>query len=385
MKNRAYYVLYLLYLLMVAFILYINGVFTGDISSMSNIWINVGFLAVIGVIFLISFHSFRKLNRCTDALEIAADKLKKEYHEKGNCLWGIYREKETVFGNSVLDDAFARYQKRLKGYETRSGLSKTCDLEEYINEDLLDNVGMSFFNSAIPGTLTGLGILGTFLGLSLGLGSFSGNDIYTISDNVGVLLSGMKVAFHTSVYGIFFSLVFNFVYRMVVSEAYAKLSIFLGAFRESAMPEAGADMDAKALLIYQANMANSLKDMTTLLKGNLQDQMKGVDRMVRHFQEQLAENMGSDFSRLGEALNRSAEAQSLAASNFRSLEETARNLLETNSVMQRELEQSRERQESLARELEEQKGRLADTCRTLDEEISNQLYTYSQMRNLDEK
>lgn len=385
MKNRAYYVLYLLYLLMVGFILYINGVFDGNISSMSNIWINVGFLAVIGVLFLISFHSFRKLNRCTDALEIAADKLKREYKEKGECLWGIYREKETVFGNAVLDDAFARYQKRLRGYETRSGLSKTCDLEEYINEDLLDSVGMSFYNSAIPGTLTGLGILGTFLGLSLGLGSFSGNDIYTISDNVGVLLGGMKVAFHTSVYGIFFSLVFNFLYRMVVSEAYGKLSVFLGAFREYAMPQAGADMDAKALLIYQANMANSLKDMTNLLKGNLQDQMKGVERMVRHFEEQLAENMGADFSRLGEALDRSAQAQSLAASNFRSLEETARNLLETNSAMQREMEMNRERQEAFARELKEQKNKLDDTCRTLDEEISSQLYTYSQMRNLDEE
>lgn len=385
MKNRAYYVLYLLYLLMVGFILYINGVFDGTISSMSNIWINVGFLAVIGVLFLISFHSFRRLNRCTDALDIAADKLKKEYLEKEGCLWGIYREKETVFGCAVLDDAFARYQKRLRGYETRGGLSKTCELEEYINEDLLDGVGMSYFNSAIPGTLTGLGILGTFLGLSLGLGSFTGNDIYTISDNVGVLLGGMKVAFHTSVYGIFFSLVFNFAYRMVVAEAYEKLGRFLGAFRECAMPEAGADLDAKALLIYQANMANSLKDMTNLLKGSVQEQMKGVERMVRHFQEQLAENMGSDFSRLGEVLNRAGEAQTLAAANFKSLEESARGLMETNAGMQRALDKSRERQESFARELEEQKGRLADTCRTLDEEISNQLYTYSQMRNLDEK
>ena len=57
-----------------------------------------------------------------------------------------------------------------------------------INEELLDRVGGSHYNSAISGTMTGLGILGTFIGLSLGLGSFSGDDIYTISDNVGPLL-----------------------------------------------------------------------------------------------------------------------------------------------------------------------------------------------------
>ena len=85
--------------------------------------------------------------------------------------------------------------------------SQVLQGDEYINEDLLDRVGMNYFNSGISGTLTGLGILGTFLGLSMGLSSFSGENIYTISDNVGPLLSGMKVAFHTSVYGIFFSII----------------------------------------------------------------------------------------------------------------------------------------------------------------------------------
>ena len=47
---------------------------------------------------------------------------------------------------------------------------------------------------------------------------FQGEDIYTISDNVGPLLSGMKVAFHTSVYGILFSLIFNFVYRSIMAD-----------------------------------------------------------------------------------------------------------------------------------------------------------------------
>ena len=54
MKNKLYYVLFLFYAVMVAFILYINGVFTGDESSMVNLIINVGFLAIIGVLFLIS-------------------------------------------------------------------------------------------------------------------------------------------------------------------------------------------------------------------------------------------------------------------------------------------------------------------------------------------
>ena len=108
---------------------------------------------------------------------------------------------------------------------------------------------MNFFNSGISGTLTGLGILGTFLGLSMGLGSFNGDDIYTISDNVGPLLSGMKVAFHTSVYGIFLSLVFNFVYRSVMSASYEKLEDFLCIFRQTAQPAAAREDENSSAMV----------------------------------------------------------------------------------------------------------------------------------------
>ena len=52
MKNKLYYVLFLVYAVVVAFILYINGVFTGEETSMVNLLINVGFLIIIGILFL---------------------------------------------------------------------------------------------------------------------------------------------------------------------------------------------------------------------------------------------------------------------------------------------------------------------------------------------
>ncbi len=44
-----------------------------------------------------------------------------------------------------------------------------------------------------------------------------------------------------------------------------------------------------------------------------------------------------------------------------------------------------ERQEMFARQLEEQKKLLADMCSDMSDEISSQLYTFEQMRNLYEK
>lgn len=75
MKNKLFYVLFLVYIAMVAFILYINGVFTGEITSLSNLIINGVFLLIIGILFLISGVSFLRLNRLTDELEDVAEDL----------------------------------------------------------------------------------------------------------------------------------------------------------------------------------------------------------------------------------------------------------------------------------------------------------------------
>lgn len=387
MKNKIYFILFLFYFLVLGFILHLNGVFSGEITSYANLFINVGCLLVIGVLFLISAVSFTKLARCVDALSDTSYSIYKRYQETGKNLWGEYRDKKNVFGHPDLDDAFVRYQKRMRGYTTKRGLSGTCDLEEYINEDLLDQIGSSHFNSNISGTMTGLGILGTFVGLSLGLGAFSGNDIFTISDNVGPLLDGMKVAFHTSVYGIFFSLVFNFVYRSIMAYSYRELSEFHSCYRECVMPSTGANSDdnTKAMLVYQANMANSMKSILDLLKGTAAEQSAGMERILREFVRQLSDTMGSDFEKLGKSLNEACDAQAVYSRNYQSMENTTRELLEASRGLMETLDHTMTRQERFSKELKNQQEMLSRACDTLNEDISNQLYTFNQMRDLYEK
>ena len=245
---------------------------------------------------------------------------------------------------------------------------------------------MNFFNSGISGTLTGLGILGTFLGLSMGLGSFHGNDIYTISDNVGSLLSGMKVAFHTSVYGIFFSLVFNIVYRSIMSDAYGKLDEFLSMFRQAAQPvPAREDENSATMLVYQAGMSNALKQMLELMKGSAAEQTAGVERIVDKFTGQMQTALGTDFQKLGNTLKAAGEAQTVSAANAAELIEAVTALVEVNKNVQSALAKVMDRQEKFAGELREQKEKLVNTCNEMSDEISNQLYAFDQMRSLYEK
>lgn len=383
MKNRMYYLLLLVYLFVVGFVLVVNGVFTGQVTSVSNLVINLMFLLLIGILFLISFSSFFRLNRMTDKLLGEADRIYKAYDGGDHKLWETYRTKSKVFEDDVLDEAFYRYQKKMNSFQTRHGLMGRCEIEDYLNEDMLNQVGMNYYNSAISGTMTGLGILGTFIGLSIGLGSFNGNDIYTISDNVGPLLDGMKVAFHTSVYGILFSLVFQFAYRSLMADAYDKLQEFLAAFRECVEPTVrGTDENAKAMLVYQANMANSMKQMTELLKGEARDQAESLDRMAQRFAAKMEEALGADFDRLGQVLQRACKAQEGYADNYRSMADTTKELLLANRALQKALEETMDRQETMARQLSEQAERIDATCNTINEELSNQLYAYAETHDM---
>lgn len=387
MKSKLYYALYFLYVFVAAFVLYLNGVFTGDEISLVNLSINIGFLIIIGIVFVISSVSFGRLNRVTYELEDVAFRLREEYKEAGGKnLWGKYKDNAKVFEEEELQDAFDKYRLRVKGTKTRRGAGSSCDLEEYINEDLLDRVGMNFFNSGVSGMLTGLGILGTFLGLSMGLGAFSGDDIFSISDNVGPLLSGMKVAFHTSVYGIFFSLVFNVVYRSIMSDAYETLHDFLSVFRQTVQPVSlKEDENLATMLVYQAGMANSLKQMLEMMKGNAMEQTAGVERIVDKFTAQMQSALDTDFKKLGNTLKAAGESQAVSAANAAEMVEAVTALVEVNRNVQEALAKVMERQEIFARQMDEQKKMLADTCSDMSDEISSQIYTFEQMRNLYEK
>ncbi len=382
-----YYVLFFLYVIVVVFVLYLNGVFTGEWNSSVNLVINIGFLILIGVLFVISSISFGRLGRVTCELEDVRMRLQEEYKKSGEKnLWANYKDNAEFFAEKDLQDAFDKYRLRVKSTRTRRGAGSSCDLEEYINEDLLDRVGMNFFNSGVAGTLTGMGILGTFLGLSMGLGAFSGDDIFTISDNVGALLSGMKVAFHTSVYGIFFSLVFNMIYRSLMSDAYRTLDEFLNVFRQTVQPSAAKDDEnAATMLVYQAGMAGTLRQMLEIMKGSAAEQTAGVGRIVDQFTKQMQSALDTDFKKLGNVLRNAGESQAVSATNVAEMVEAVTSLVEVNRNVQEALTCVMERQEVFARQLEDQKEMLADMCSDMSDEISSQIYTFEQMRNLYEK
>ena len=384
MKFKLYHVMIPVYIVTFVFILMINGVFSGDTSSTVNLMINVGFLFLMGALLFVSLKSFKQVANCTDELIYETSQLQEKYKNNGGKnLSSEYLKETQVFEDLELNEAFKKYQTQMKLFWTKRGFREVCDIEEYINEDLMDRIGKNFFNSAMPGTLTGLGILGTFLGLSLGLASFQGGDLLELSDNMGPLLGGMKVAFHTSVYGILFSLVFSFVYRSIMAEAYTEVTNFQKAFRQFAKPAVATEEEnTAAMLVYQASMANTMKQVLEVLKSESKDQADQMGHIVNQFVKQMTATLNGDIEKLGYTFKNVTEAQSALTQNNMALSKEVEQLMKANQHLMQKMNTVLENQGYFAEELNRQKKELSAACGQMSDELSSRLYAFEKMRNL---
>jgi hypothetical protein len=81
-----------------------------------------------------------------------------------------------------------------------------------LNKKGIEKINHYFYNS-IPTVFTTLGILGTFLGISIGLKGF---DVNNIEHSIPDLLAGLKTAFLTSIVGIILSLIFSWISEAIL-------------------------------------------------------------------------------------------------------------------------------------------------------------------------
>ena len=225
-----------------------------------------------------------------------------------------------------------------------------CDTREYINEEtVIDKPGHAQLAELIPGLLTSLGILGTFMGLMQGLTSVDFSNAEGTIQTIPNLLAGMRFAFATSVAGIACSLLFNMFYRMAAGRAIRALDHFEDAFYQLAMPRPlqpevqllcqKQDEDARMLQLAEhvtAHVANALEvavgramnpltqSLDTFIKCATREQVDGVRRIVGQFVQQLNTTLGDQFTDLGEAMRVTCESQ----------RETQKNLHNTMAAVQ---------------------------------------------------
>ncbi len=235
-------------------------------SQVSSLTDALVYIAIAGVTLIGVFKCLIPLLSTTHALRRAISMLQHDAGSRqGTPVW-----QEKRFMGNHLKNCWLRFLQNAEQLDRR-GLP--CNVEDYINDDTVTHgPGNAQLADLIPGLLTSLGILGTFMGMMDGLGGLDLTNADKIIDSIPTLLTGMQFAFGTSVAGVTCSISFNIINRILQGSSYRAIDDFVSNFTTLAMSR---PLDNDVQLICQNQDSNHmLSTLTDTLPGQLAGAME---------------------------------------------------------------------------------------------------------------
>lgn len=277
----------------------------GKNIDLPNIIINGAMFVIVGIVFIVSITgSLVPVAGITADLITVSDRIEEDAKHSHRFLWEKYREdKDELFRDRILRDRYKDFCYELDRVVHNDRSYYKCDIEDYIGLDLIDSVIHRESLNQVAGAMTGLGILGTFLGLTLGLQSFNTGTTAEITNSIEPLMEGIKVAFHTSIYGMVFSLIFNYVYKRRLDEAETAVRDFLSTYKKFVMPDTAAE-GVNKLIELTEKQTKAIIQLENIANIRSRDQMEELGRIVDRFMEEMDRSLGGTFTKLSDTIDR---------------------------------------------------------------------------------
>ena len=245
--------------------------------------------------------------------------------------------------------------------------------------------------AAVPGFLTAIGVIGTFVGLQLGLSELDISSKVSVEEmKLGVtsVIDGAKIAFLTSVWGVSLSVIFNFIEKLLEQRIRAKIvtlqvrvdKIFLRFSAESQLQNiADSSSQSKESLQGLAErigekMQESLLQATQGIEQGLQNSLNkimapAIDKLVNETSEGSQKVLGSLLGKFMDGFGQQGVEQRESMEAFvRKIEvsqdastEREKELISTISTQVSQLvDQSNEQRRILTEFVDEQITRMGD-------------------------
>lgn len=150
--------------------------------------------------------------------------------------------------------------------ETHDGKKSNIPASEYINDYSVckyNKLNLRMLDTA-AGTLVGLGLLGTFLGLTLGIKGFDSSNTERINESIQGLLAGMGTAFLTSLLGMAFSILFTAADKALRHRLYKDI--------KEITDKLDSEYYIDDLVLANINQQNIVNQLYKALKNDLQQQ-----------------------------------------------------------------------------------------------------------------
>lgn len=168
--------------------------------------------------------------------------------------------------------------------EDQKRIFNTLDASYFFNaKTLASGLTGSRLLAAVPSFLVALGVLGTFVGLTIGLSGLDGtsDEVETLKRGINELISGATVAFMTSVWGVFFSLVLNFIEKLVEGNVLNKISKLQQRIDEL-YQHIPAEQSLLNIAEYSKESKHALQELHERIGDRLQESLSGMSDAMQH-------------------------------------------------------------------------------------------------------
>ena len=232
---------------------------------------NFCFLGIMVIAYAVGmFGGMFRMNDLSRAFRDAADELKDIFQSPGKIDTSKLSSLNGIFHHRYLDDKMQAFTDTIS--QSQEGIG---DIEEYLNEEDVDEHIHKRLLEMVPDIFTSLGILGTFVGLVWGLKNFEPSNYEAMTTSVASLVDGIKVAFLTSIYGIAMSIVYSCGMKSEYSSLTSNLQSFLDRFHTYVMPSAESE-SMNLLVASQKNQTAAMEQMAEKFSVQMADSFEKV-------------------------------------------------------------------------------------------------------------
>ncbi|WP_025904022.1 type I Zorya anti-phage system protein ZorA1 [Tatumella sp. UCD-D_suzukii] len=194
-------------------------------------------------------------------------------------------------------------QRELENGEEKIGrIRATAPSASFFSEQQLVDIPLNIeFFKHLPGILTGVGIIGTFYGLMIGLNHFNPSTPEQVSSSVNNLLHDVLYAFLGSAVAIAFSIIITWLEKFYLAKCYKQLEKFTATL--DSLYESGVGEEYLASLVKSSNeSATQARHLKESLVTDLRDMLLQLAESQKVENERLAATLSTTYRESGQQL-----------------------------------------------------------------------------------
>jgi ABC-type transporter Mla subunit MlaD len=217
-------------------------------------------------------------------------------------------EDATSHPRGEVGNLWREFDESLVFSNDKTKLYNTLDAEHFFNaKTLAAGLTESRLLAAAPSFLVAIGVLGTFVGLSVGLAGLDvGGELPQLRNAMNTMISGAATAFNTSVFGVFLSLVLNLIEKTLERNVRKQVRILQQKI-DFLYPRIPAEQTLVHIEDASQKSAESLMGLHERIGDELQ---KTVNEMSVSMQEAISESLTKVMAPALERLAQNASDQS---------------------------------------------------------------------------